>query len=226
MVGLASVIVIPAAALVPQADALKDANMTPWLAWVVAVLLVIVEIFAVTLIYSAIVLPCYMDRVFEQVLKDNGYEGLVENDKQHSKCNRVCTACCKVSVCLRFGLMLLTLPLNLIPIIGTMVYIWLNGTIVAWEYHLYYFELKGIPYEEQKAIIQKRQVAYSTFGAQALFLEMIPAVGILFLFTNTVGAALFAVEIEKSMIRSNPTQRLMDGSMNSSSSHNGGYNVV
>ncbi|POM70212.1 Hypothetical protein PHPALM_13378 [Phytophthora palmivora] len=94
-------------------------------------------------------------------------------------------------------LLILTLPLNLLPIIGSIIYAWLNGTVLAWEYHLLYFEFKNFTYAQQKAFVKEHKVQYSSFGMQALLMEMIPGVGSLFMFTNTVGAALFAAQLEE-----------------------------
>ncbi|KAI9919558.1 hypothetical protein PsorP6_017235 [Peronosclerospora sorghi] len=69
--------------------------------------------------------------------------------------------------------------------------------MLAWEYHLLYFELKDLSYEQQRAFIKEHKVQYSSFGMQALLMEMIPVVGSLFVFTNAVGAALFAVHLEE-----------------------------
>lgn len=199
---VASVVVIFAIALHPQARGLADAGVPDGLAWVLAILLVVIEIFLATLIYSLIVLPCYTDKVFEQVLTDKGHGELVHNEKNHASCGRTCSACCRVSVCLRIMLLILTLPLNLIPIIGTIIYIYINGLLFGWEAHLYYFELKGYRYSEQKEVVDAHKHTYSSFGMQALFFEMIPGFGSLFLFTNAVGAALFAADLEAELRQS------------------------
>jgi uncharacterized protein involved in cysteine biosynthesis len=229
VVGIASVIVLFAGALYPQAEGLESAGVPAWLAWILSILLVIIEIFLVTLIYSLIIQPCYQDRVFEYVLEAKGFGDLVHNEANHSSCGRVCRVCCKVSVCMRLLLLVVSLPLNLIPIVGTLAYLWLNGALTAWEHHLYYFELKGFDYADQKAIVDARHAQYAGFGMQALFLEMIPGVGALFLFTNTVGAALFAVEIEREM-RAAPAEwthlSTQEGNKGNATTQVAGYQVV
>lgn len=196
VVAAVSVIGLFAIGLYPQAELLEDAGVPAGLAWVLAIIMVVVEIFLVTLIYSLAVVGCFMDKVFEQVLHDRGHGELVENEKNHASCCRTCGACCRVSLWLRIVVLIITLPLNLIPVVGTLAWVWLNGTILAWEYHLYYFELKNYRYAEQKQFIDARKAQYSAFGMQAMFLEMIPFLGSLFLFTNAVGAALFAADLE------------------------------
>jgi uncharacterized protein involved in cysteine biosynthesis len=197
VVAVVSVVVLFAVALVPQAEGLEDAGVVKWLSWLLAVMLVLVEIFLVTLIYNQVVMGCYQDKIFEQVMAARGFKEMVEDEERHAGCGRACRSCCRVSLWLRLILLILTLPLNLLPIVGSIVYAWLNGTILAWEYHLLYFEYKNFSYTQQRAFIHEHKVQYSSFGMQALLMEMIPGVGSLFVFTNTAGAALLAAHFEE-----------------------------
>ncbi|DAZ98118.1 TPA: hypothetical protein N0F65_003104 [Lagenidium giganteum] len=197
VVALVSVVVLFTIGLYPQAIGLEHVGVPAGLAWLLAVILVILEIFLVTLIYSLTCLPCFADKIFAQVLQLRGFGELVSNEARHSGCCRVCAACCRVSLWLRLVVLIATMPLNIIPILGTVVWVWLNGFLLAWEYHLYYFELKGYSYVEQRAVVKDRRLQYSSFGMQAMFLELIPFFGSLFIFTNTVGAARFAADMEE-----------------------------
>ncbi|KAG1690185.1 hypothetical protein DVH05_028392 [Phytophthora capsici] len=197
IIGIASVVVLFSVALMPQVEGLEDAGVTKWLSWLLAILLVLIEIFLVTLIFNLIIMGEYQDKVFEEVMAARGFKEMVENEERHASCARACRSCCRVSLWLRLILLILTLPLNLLPIIGSILYAWLNGTILAWEYHLLYFEFKNFSYGQQKAFIKEHKVQYSSFGMQALLMEMIPGVGSLFVFTNTCGAALMAANLEE-----------------------------
>lgn len=199
VVAAATTLVLFIVGLYPQAELLKDAGVPAGLSWLLAVIMVVVEIFLVTLIYSLAVVGCFTDKVFAQVLHNRGHGALVENEQLHAGCCRTCGACCRVSLWLRVVVLIVTLPLNLIPVVGTLAWIWLNGTILAWEYHLYYFEMKNLKYAQQKEFIAAHKAQYSAFGMQAMFIEMIPFFGTLFLFTNAVGAALFAADLEDEM---------------------------
>ena len=129
-----------------------------------------------------------------------GHGELVEQQTNNmmSQWLRSCSSCFRVSVWFRFLLLIVTIPLNFVlPIIRTLLWLHLNGLLIAWEYHLYYFELKGYTYIQQKQVIDARKTQYTGFGMQAMALEMIPFFGFLFLFTNTVAAALFAAEMEE-----------------------------
>ncbi|OQR94022.1 hypothetical protein THRCLA_08271 [Thraustotheca clavata] len=196
VVGIACVVALFTVALYPQAYGFEKAGLAPGWAWVLSIFLVIIEIFLVTFIYSQTCTPCFMDSIFEKVLKMRGYEELVENSEAYSGCGRSCRACCKVSCISQVFIMIVTFPLNFIPIVGTIAYVYLNGRVKAWEYHLLYFEMRGYSYEEQKVIVNKHKLEYTSFGMQCMYLELIPFFGFIFLFTNTVGAALFAADLE------------------------------
>lgn len=206
VVGMTTVIVLLAAAMYPQEQGLYDAGVPEGLAWVLAIMLCLVESFVVTMVYSLICLACYQDKVFEFVMRQQGHEELVANKRGRASCMRICTSCCRVSVLLRLGLLVVSVPLNVVPVVGNAMYAWLNGQIVAWEYHFFYFELKNYSFEQQQALINERSLQYTLFGMQALLLEMVPGIGAVFMFTNTVGAALFAAAIEKEEAAKRPVQ--------------------
>ena len=46
---------------------------------------------------------------------------------------------------------------------------------------------------------------YSSFGVAAVLLELVPVASILFAFTNTVGAALWAADMEKGNVTTQGT---------------------
>jgi hypothetical protein len=94
---------------------------------------------------------------------------------------------------------LLYLPLNMIPIVGTALFILLQARRYGPNAHARYYQLKGWNTKEKEEWIEKRQAAYTAFGAPAVLLEMIPLVGIFFSFTNSVGAALWASDLEDAM---------------------------
>lgn len=88
------------------------------------------------------------------------------------------------------------LPLNLIPVVGTVLFVLAQGKRYGPSAHARYFQLKGMPKAKQEEWIEKRRGAYTAFGIVASLLEMVPIAGILFAFTNTAGAALWASDME------------------------------
>ncbi|KAK8103154.1 hypothetical protein PG984_016300 [Apiospora sp. TS-2023a] len=88
------------------------------------------------------------------------------------------------------------LPLNFIPIAGTAIFIVLQGRSRGESVHGRYFQLKKWSASRQREWLETHTGAYSAFGTIATLLEMVPFASMFFAFTNTVGAALWAADIE------------------------------
>ncbi|PHH69427.1 hypothetical protein CDD82_7774 [Ophiocordyceps australis] len=91
---------------------------------------------------------------------------------------------------------LIYLPLNFVPLVGTVMFIYLQGRNRGRQVHGRYFQLKKWSTWQQKDWLNKHVGAYTAFGLVATFLEMIPLASIFFTYTNAVGAALWAADIE------------------------------
>ncbi|TDZ18254.1 Outer spore wall protein RRT8 [Colletotrichum orbiculare MAFF 240422] len=91
---------------------------------------------------------------------------------------------------------LVYLPLNFIPIVGTGIFILLQARSRGQGVHGRYFQLKNWSSSRRADWLKKHTGPYTAFGLVATVLEMIPFASIIFTFTNTVGAALWAADIE------------------------------
>ncbi|KAF1965093.1 hypothetical protein BU23DRAFT_585202 [Bimuria novae-zelandiae CBS 107.79] len=89
------------------------------------------------------------------------------------------------------------LPLNMIPVVGTVLFVILQGRKFGPTAHARYFQLKKMDKRQKEEFIEARKAAYTSFGVPATLLELVPFAGIFFSFTNTVGAALWAADIEQ-----------------------------
>ncbi|CAA9965226.1 hypothetical protein CFE70_009068 [Pyrenophora teres f. teres 0-1] len=89
------------------------------------------------------------------------------------------------------------LPLNFIPVVGTILFVILQGRKFGPTAHARYFQLKQMKKQEKERFIEQRKAAYASFGIPAVLLELVPVAGIFFSFTNTVGAALWAADMEQ-----------------------------
>ncbi|KAI2639421.1 hypothetical protein GGS21DRAFT_548823 [Xylaria nigripes] len=89
------------------------------------------------------------------------------------------------------------LPLNFIPVVGTGIFIILQGRARGSSVHGRYFQLKNWSPSQRRDWLEQHNGPYTAFGTVATLLEMIPVASILFMFTNTVGAALWAADIEQ-----------------------------
>lgn len=104
---------------------------------------------------------------------------------------------------------LLYLPLNFIPVVGTVVFIVLQGKRAGPSAHTRYFQLKEWSQRQRQIHIEEHRGGYTSFGVASFVLEMIPFANLLFAFTNTVGAALWAADLEK---KAAPPQDVRDAS--------------
>lgn len=86
--------------------------------------------------------------------------------------------------------------LNMIPFIGPILVVLFQAPSKGLHAHSRYYSLKGYDQRQIRAIYRENTGAYMGFGLMALLLEMIPLLSIFFMFTNTIGGALWAISIE------------------------------
>jgi Etoposide-induced protein 2.4 (EI24) len=94
----------------------------------------------------------------------------------------------------------LFLPFNLIPIVGTPLFLVLTGRRAGPFQHWRYFKLLGFGRKERNAAIKQRRWSYTWFGTVALVLQLLPVLSMGFLLTTATGAALWAADLEKRRI--------------------------
>ncbi|KAI5952134.1 hypothetical protein KGF57_004182 [Candida theae] len=83
-----------------------------------------------------------------------------------------------------------------IPFIGPVLVFYFRVTSKGFLAHRRYFVLKGYNKTKMKQAFKANRPAYIAFGLAAILFEMMPWVDILIIFTNTIGAALWAVDME------------------------------
>ncbi|XP_006458314.1 hypothetical protein AGABI2DRAFT_65214 [Agaricus bisporus var. bisporus H97] len=146
------------------------------------------------------------DRIFDQVLVMKGHEQLVARGREirdRGPKTRLLGKEVNIDKVVdglgREGVMryLASLPLNLIPGVGTAMFLAYNGKKQGPGYHARYFELKGWEKAEREAFVKAREAQYTAFGGVGLVLGMVPVAGLVFQLTSTVGAALWASQLEK-----------------------------
>jgi len=106
--------------------------------------------------------------------------------------------------CLSFGAILkfVALPVNLLPVVGTIVYAAINATLLSWDYNAYYYEVLQLNEDEQRLRVFKStnvrgisldpSNAHFQFGLIATLLEMVPILGsTVFTLGNVIGVALW-----------------------------------
>ncbi|KAG0176261.1 hypothetical protein DFQ29_006338 [Apophysomyces sp. BC1021] len=66
---------------------------------------------------------------------------------------------------------------------------------IAWGHHIHYdLEFRGFTVSESRQYAWRKRASYSSFGAVAVALELVPFFNLLFMWTNVVGAALWAAD--------------------------------
>lgn len=93
--------------------------------------------------------------------------------------------------------LIIFLPLNLIPFVGTPAFIIITGARLGKLAHYRWFQLKGYSKDRQKKELRDRAWEYIWFGTVAMVLELIPMLSLFFLLTTTAGAAMWAARIEE-----------------------------
>ncbi|KAI1082589.1 hypothetical protein F5B20DRAFT_508128 [Whalleya microplaca] len=93
--------------------------------------------------------------------------------------------------------LIIFLPLNLIPYVGTPAFIIITGARLGTFAHYRWFDMRGLTKKERKKEIRGRMWDYTWFGTIAMVLELVPILSFLFLLTSTSGAALWTVKMER-----------------------------
>ncbi|ORY82655.1 hypothetical protein BCR37DRAFT_318686 [Protomyces lactucae-debilis] len=200
VMAIAVTIVLFATVYVPQALAM--ALFSGPLAFISAVPLVLSEANLLINILSTFFLNTDLDLIFDKVLLEKGHETLVGkgrvvgatgSGKQGHMKAKLTSGLQKFSpqAVIRY---LLTLPLNFIPAIGTILFLVLNGRKAGPRYMSRYWQLKG---ENSASVEREKTGSLTAFGTATVLLGMVPVANQFFEYTNTVGAALFASDLEK-----------------------------
>ena len=89
------------------------------------------------------------------------------------------------------------LPLNLIPVAGTPIFLLLTGYRAGPLHHWRYFKMLDYSKKERKKFARARKLRYTWFGTSALLLQLVPVLSMLFLLTTAAGSALWVVRLER-----------------------------
>lgn len=95
------------------------------------------------------------------------------------------------------------LMIGSIPLVGAPLVIVLQAPSKGLRCHLRYFALKGYDRRQIRSIYNSKRGHYMGFGIVANILETIPVISVFFMFTNNIGAAIWAIDIEREAKRQN-----------------------
>ena len=176
------------------------------LAWLNATFLVLGEGAAiVSLLFEAFFVDETLVDVFDAVLIQQGYKDLIATSrildpdgkdpvKQLGK--PTMSAVYSPFSFRQIAEFIIFLPLNLIPVAGTPMFLILTGYRAGPLQHWRYFKLLDFTKKERNAFIKKRRLRYTWFGTVALLLQLVPVLSMLFLLTTAAGSALWVAKLE------------------------------
>ncbi|ESK96821.1 hypothetical protein Moror_6617 [Moniliophthora roreri MCA 2997] len=176
------------------------------LAFLPAAVMVLGESYVlISLVTKIFFLEAAKDKIFDAVLLQQGHESLVARGRvvkagQSSGIKTLGKSITKpLNRFTKEGIIryLISIPLNSIPVVGTVIFLLFNGRKSGPNYHARYFQLKGVSGQTRNSFIESRKGEYTAFGAAAFALDLVPIVGMAFNITSTVGAALWASNMEK-----------------------------
>ncbi|ORZ11913.1 hypothetical protein BCR42DRAFT_379581 [Absidia repens] len=182
-----------------QVHSLEHSHHWPaWLAWPASVIFSIIESAIFDLLCYAILLPFFQDALFDATLKARGLDRLLNGGPDVPALVRCCRSFSSslllvfFLVLARVLILIITLPLNLIPVVGTALACYINGFPACWGLTIHHdLELRGMTVTESRRHAWKHRFSYCNFGAVSVALELIPIANLLFMWTNIVGAALW-----------------------------------
>lgn len=198
-----TLIVLFATVYVPQSLAM--ALFSGPLAFISAIPLVLSESNVLVSILSSLLLSDKKDLLFDTVLLDFGLDNLVSNARQLQKgksgkftamANKLSSPLQKFSpeAVIKY---LVSIPLNMVPAIGTILFVTLNGRRAGPRFLARYFQLKGYSGQQKDQQVQEKTGSLTAFGIVTVLLGLVPVVSQVFEFTNVIGAALMAADLEK-----------------------------
>jgi len=193
-----------------------------WLAWILAVILCLAEWLLIIGICVVIFFDGTKKRIYKQVFIIESVKisranlGLLAKEEQTTSC---CCWMCEDMVssvvdcfCCCFSpthywkyvwyktvtwiIFVISMPLNLIPGLGTAVFCLLNGSFLAWRLQISYFQEKEIPPNVARYIFTHRYSEYLAFGTVCVVLDLIPFLNVFFIYTNIIATALWIIDME------------------------------
>lgn len=98
------------------------------------------------------------------------------------------------------GFSALAFLLNFIPVLGNLAYVAIQALIAAhtmgWDILSRHFELHGLDYGQQKAVLGTNRLLVISVGGAAIVLCLIPIAQLVFITTNVAGAGVLSARLD------------------------------
>ncbi|UJR27067.1 hypothetical protein I4U23_008369 [Adineta vaga] len=102
-----------------------------------------------------------------------------------------------ILVLFHVALLVITSPLNLIPILGTILYIYIHEYYYARSLHCRYFHSLGLTFLQERHFVEENRNYYTQFGIVGILFEILPFLNLITPITNIIGSVLWACDIER-----------------------------
>ncbi len=187
VLSLVSLITLLATALVPQADAFGGGE---WWSWCLAIIAVFLEAILITFLLLKFLSSKAQKSAFVQTMKLEGTwkPDMVPPSTLENPCN--------VSLFIQ----IVTFPLNLVPVAGTIAYLLINSSLYTWDLIGMYYDAISLDEKLQRTLVLTPATSnpHIRFGCVGMMMELIPVLGQTILpISNAVAAALWASDMER-----------------------------
>lgn len=182
----------------PQVELLMKWNLEEWVSSICATLCVLIEVGLINLIILLVLFGSVQSDIFRSILAEKG----IMQDIARMHGGELPEQNCIKGVChslgflvLRLPLLILTLPLHMLPVVGSIAWVLINGWLYAWEMEAEFMVMldKRLTCARQWHFVKLHFCAFFSFGAAAMGLELIPFLGPwIFFASNACGGALLA----------------------------------
>lgn len=176
-----------------QREIIENLFSQEWEAIMSTVLIIMTEnVVIYIIIVYLIILPCILDRIFRTVFA-------LRNVPWSPTAGSCCIDCCRglyVTV-LFVVVMLISLPLNLIPVVGWLCWTAATAFFITWELLNRYFDHKKLPFSAAWSFARAHFFEFWCFGCICILLTFIPLASFVLMYTNLVACALWATDIER-----------------------------
>ncbi|KAJ1498864.1 hypothetical protein HMI55_004696 [Coelomomyces lativittatus] len=144
-------------------------SLSSFTALLLALTCTLIELALLSFFYLSILSSWYLDRLFLNILQLHH----IPTSNPLTSWMVSCGRWIRVVGGVRLFWGLLTFPLHAIPVLGTLVWAWINGIILIWQYHQFWFDIYGVEYKAQKNWVVRHLPEYTRSGILGMFAHSI-----------------------------------------------------
>ncbi|CAG8499035.1 28744_t:CDS:2 [Dentiscutata erythropus] len=170
----------------------------PPFSFILAFILCIIESVVFIFIFYLVATPQWQDELFDNVLRLKGLGSVLDKPRHTDRFVLLFRG-------IGFGIeltffqvltLIITIPINAIPVAGTVLYCIINGWQFTWGHQIHYHMLvREYTVKQSREFAWKDRYDYIAFGSVGMALQLIPVANFIFFWTTIVGAALWTADV-------------------------------